>query len=92
MDLGILVLLTASFGIVLLLLQRSETKRRRTVFIFLLPVFLVIVWYSNSRAYHREALLGFVLAVVLNVLFWLFIGRYNPVGSSDSIRVLGLDD
>ncbi len=92
MNLGILVLLTASFGIVLLLLQRSEAKRRRTVFIFLLPVFLVIVWYSNSRAYHHEALLGFVLAVVLNVLFWLFIGRYNPVGSSDSIRVLGLDD
>lgn len=92
MDVGILVLLTLSFSVVLLMIQRSESKRRKTVFILLVPVFLVIVWYANSRAYSAEALVGFGLALALNLLFWVFIGRYNPVGSSDSIRVMGLDD
>jgi len=33
------------------------------------------------------------LALVLNLLFWLLIGRYNPVASSDkNIRVIGMDD
>jgi len=30
-------------------------------------------------------------AIVVNFLFWAFFGRYNPVGSSDSIKVYGLD-
>jgi hypothetical protein len=33
-----------------------------------------------------------VVALVVNFLFWLLIGRYNPVGSSEDIQVLGLDD
>lgn len=41
---------------------------------------------------HEEAWAGLTIAVVFNVLFWLFIGRYNPVGSSDSIQVIGMDD
>lgn len=36
--------------------------------------------------------LAVVTALVCNGLFWLFIGRYNPPGSSDDIRVLGLND
>ncbi len=92
MDAGTILLLTLSFGILLLLVQRSEVKRRKVVMILLLPVVGIVIHYANARAYLREALVGFVLALVLNGLFWLFIGRYNPVGSSDSIKVLGLDD
>ena len=32
-----------------------------------------------------------IAALVVNFLFWALLGRYNPVGSSDSIRVYGLD-
>jgi hypothetical protein len=34
-----------------------------------------------------------IYAVLFNVVFWLFIGRYNPPGSSEeNIKVLGLND
>lgn len=34
-----------------------------------------------------------VAAVVSNILFWAFVGRYNPPRSSEEdIKVLGLDD
>jgi hypothetical protein len=44
-----------------------------------------------ATAYATTNLAAFT-AIALNVLFWLFIGRYNPPGSSDDIRVLGLND
>jgi hypothetical protein len=31
-------------------------------------------------------------ALIFNLLFWVLLGRYNPPGSSDSIKVLGMDD
>lgn len=31
-------------------------------------------------------------ALIVNFLYWALLGRYNPVGSSDSIRVYGMDD
>lgn len=92
MDAGMLLLMTLSFGVLLLLMQRSEVKRRKVVIVLLLPVVGIVVHYANARDYLREALIGFLLALVLNGLFWLLIGRYNPVGNSDSIKVLGLDD
>jgi predicted cobalt transporter CbtA len=33
-----------------------------------------------------------VSALIFNLLFWVLIGRSNPPGSSDSIKVLGMDD
>lgn len=33
-----------------------------------------------------------VSAVVINLLFWALVGRYNPPGSSDSIKVYGMDE
>jgi hypothetical protein len=47
------------------------------------------VWF---RDVHTEAWVALAAAVVLNLLFWLLIGRYNPVGSSDRIQVIGMDD
>ncbi|NWG16594.1 MAG: hypothetical protein HXY41_08165 [Chloroflexi bacterium] len=92
MDAGMVVLMTLSFGLLLLLVQRSERRRRRTAFVLLLPVAFVVVWYANQRGHQQEALVGFILALALNLFFWVLIGRYNPVGSSDSIKVMGLDD
>jgi len=47
------------------------------------------VWY---RDIHAEAWTALLIALILNGAFWLFIGRYNPPGSSDDIQVIGLDD
>lgn len=92
MDAGTLLLMVLSFGLVLLLIQRAEVKRRRAVVILLLPAVGLVIHYASARGYLREALVGFILALVVNFVFWLFVGRYNPVGSSDSIKVLGMDD
>lgn len=35
------------------------------------------------------ALIG---ALVINLLYWALLGRYNPPGSSDAIKVFGMDD
>ena len=48
--------------------------------------------HALYRSVHREAWGALVLALVLNFAFWLFIGRYNPVHSSDEIRVIGMDE
>ncbi len=40
----------------------------------------------------NTTILALVSAFIVAFLFWLLVGRYNPPGSSDSIRVLGLND
>ncbi len=54
-------------------------------------IFLLLV-YALWQSAILEALVGLLIATVFNGLFWLLIGRYNPVHSSDEIRVLGMDD
>lgn len=92
MDMGLLALLTASFLILLIVIQRSEQRRRRVVTFFMALVGLLIAWWAAKTNSMGEALGGFVIALVLSFLFWLLIGRYNPVGSSEETKVLGLDD
>lgn len=48
--------------------------------------------YLIERDIHTEAWLALGLAIVLNVIYWLIVGRYNPVASSDEIQVIGMDD
>jgi amino acid permease len=92
MDTGSLILLTLSFTLIFILIQRSEASRRRVVMFCMFLVILLIVWYVNQVNLQGEALLGFIIGAILSFLFWLLIGRYNPVGSSDDIHVLGMDD
>ena len=47
------------------------------------------VWF---RDVHSEALFALVTAFLINFFFWALIGRYNPVGSSDRIQVIGMED
>ena len=92
MDIGSLILLSLSFAVIFILLQRSEAKRRRIVIFCMFLVILLIVWYAGMTNLQREALFGFIMGLIFSFLFWVLIGRYNPVGSSDNIHVLGMDD
>lgn len=86
------LVLLLGFGILLFAVQRAEAKRRLLVAVIMLIPGILLQRYANYRDLHTEALAAFILAVVLNFLFWLLIGHYNPPGSSDDIKVIGMDD
>lgn len=90
---GALLILTLVLSMAVLLVQRTEAKRRRlAIFLMIVVVFLTIYW-ANVRELSGEVAFALIAALVLNFLFWLLIGRYNPVGDSDkTIQVLGMDD
>lgn len=92
MQIGSFFLLLGTFIVLLLFLQRTEPKRRLVVGIGLTLLGVLIVRFINYRGLHTEGQLAFAIALALNALFWLFIGRYNPVKHSDEMKVLGLDD
>jgi membrane protein CcdC involved in cytochrome C biogenesis len=91
-DISHFILLLIAFTVIMLVVQRAEPRRRLVVAIVMLGVGILIQRYANYRAAHTEALVAFLAGILLNALFWLFIGRYNPPGSSDDIQVLGMDD
>jgi hypothetical protein len=91
-NIGILVLLTIFISVMLFHVQRSEAKRRIIVALVMLGVGELIRRYVFYRGVHTEAQVALVIALIVNFLFWLLIGRYNPTHSSDEIQVIGLDD
>ncbi len=116
MNAGGWLLLTALFSIALLLIQRTERKRR-IVTAVIVSFFVVLVWrYAIYRIstdcdvvirqicgsfWMRQRMTAIAIttvnwsivsAIIFNVLFWVLIGRSNPPGSSDSIKVLGMSD
>ncbi|MBL8163324.1 MAG: hypothetical protein JNJ61_15160 [Anaerolineae bacterium] len=92
MDGGSIVLLSIVLGTIFFILQRTEKQRKRGVQVVMGGLGLLIIWYVGMRQYWGELVVALLIALVFNFLFWVLIGRYNPVGSSDDIRVLGLDD
>ncbi len=92
MDVGLTLLLTFLFSLIFLLIQRSERRRRLIVIFAFLVVGELIRRYTWYRNVHTEAWVALILALLINLLFWLFIGRYNPPHSSEEIQVIGLDD
>lgn len=86
------VLFSFLYGILVLIIQRSEQRRRQVVALILIAPMILLHALANARGVGSESTAGVVLALVLNFLFWLLIGRYNPVGSSDDIHVIGMDD
>lgn len=92
MDTQSVVVLTVALGLIFLIIQRTETKKRRIVSYVMAVVMLVVLWYVATIQIWGAAIVALLLALFLNYLFWLLIGRYNPVGSSDNIHVLGMDD
>jgi hypothetical protein len=53
-------------------------------------------WWIDANAAtmaNNSIVRAILYAVLFNLLFWLFIGRYNPPGSSEeNIKVLGMND
>jgi hypothetical protein len=92
MNWWITFLLTVSFTVIFVLIQRSEQSRRCIVWLSMLVVLGLIGYWSITAQVVGETVLGLIFGLLLTGLFWLLIGRYNPVGSSDNIKVLGLDD
>lgn len=89
MDWGYVTLVAVTFSILLIIAQRVEERRRRMVrgFIVSMAILLMIRYELQD-----ENLVGYVIALFVSFLFWLLIGRYNRVGSSDVIKVYGMDD
>ncbi|MCY4105402.1 MAG: hypothetical protein OXG02_01660 [Chloroflexi bacterium] len=92
MNAPVLITLGVVFSGMLLLLQRAQANRRLLVSLMLLPLFALCWVYASTSAAIRSAWLAFFFAILFNVLFWLIIGRYNPVAKSEDIRVLRMDD
>ncbi len=93
MDWGYTLLITLAAAALLLMIQRAEPKRRRLVGFFVILALLLIRHNAFLKSHlHEETAIAFALALLLNGAFWLLIGRYNPVSSSDNVRVLGMDD
>lgn len=92
MDMGSFFLIFIWFALIFFLIQRTEANRRRLVISLMFIVGFLTWYWANFRGLDREFIFGLIAGLVLNVLFWILIGRYNPVGSSDDIQVIGMDD
>lgn len=93
MDLGYAALIAITVTLLLVLIQRTEKTKRRLVMGFVMICFLVIRHNAFLKGdLHDETLLAFVAGFLLSGLFWLLVGKYNPVGASDEIHVIGMDD
>lgn len=92
MDWSTATLLSVAIGSLLFLIQRTEARKRLIVVVVSLVAFELIRRYVWYRDVHGEALFAIIVSVFFNAAFWMFIGRYNPVGSSDQIQVIGMDD
>lgn len=93
MNAGVILLLTFVLGVMLFLIQRAEKRRRRLAALVMAGLAFLLWYWANYRQLGSEFAASLLLALFLNLLFWLLIGRYNPVGDSEAgIRVLGMDD
>ena len=93
MDWSYVTLIAIVVSLLLIMIQRVERKRRRLAAVIVAICFLVI-WQNTAIKPHlsAETAVAFGIGIVLSALFWLLVGRYNPVGSSDDIEVIGMED
>lgn len=91
MNLETLTLLTLFFSLMFFIVQRSQASSRRMILFLMIAPILLLRHYAMSRGVESEAWTAFIIALILNFLFWALIGRYNPVASKE-VHVLGLDD
>jgi predicted neutral ceramidase superfamily lipid hydrolase len=93
MDLNYIGLIALLVALLLVMIQRTESKRRRLAVILVVPGLLLIRQNAFLKGdLHEETLLAFIIGIILSLLFWLLIGRYNPVGSDSEVKVIGMDD
>jgi hypothetical protein len=89
---GTLFLMILVMTAVGLIIQRTEEKKRRGVLIVMGIFMLGVLYFVSLRDFWGGLVLSIVIAGVINLVYWMLVGRYNPVGTSDSIKVLGMDD
>ena len=93
MDGNFLALITIFMTLLLIMIQRSAPARRRLLFAFAALCLLLLRHYTTLKDdFHAETLIAIVLALLLAGVFWLLIGRYNPLKGDDEIQVMGMDD
>ena len=93
MDWNYVALIAVTAALLLVLIQRTDPKRRRLAVAFVALCFLIIRHNAFIKGHlHEETLLALVIGLALSGLFWLLIGRYNPVDADDGIQVIGMDD
>ena len=93
MDWNYLALITITVTLLFVLIQRTDPKRRRLSIAFVALCLLIIRHNAFLKGdLHEETIIAFALAFVLSGMFWLLIGRYNPVAADDEIQVMGMDD
>lgn len=86
------LVLSLLFLMTFISLQRADPSRKKVIRNFSIFMYLLIGFYAWWYRAYIEMLVGLAAAALISGLFWLLIGRYNPVNSSDDIRVLGMDD
>ena len=93
METNYLALISVTVALLLIFVQRTETTKRRLVWSIVIMCFLIIRHNAFLKGdLHDETLVGFIVGFILSGLFWALIGKYNPVGSSDEIQVIGMND
>jgi len=93
MNWGAFALLAIVISVSLLFVQRSEAKRRRLTTMLTIVIGFLVYYWAGVRGLTREFVTALIVALVFNLVFWLLIGRYNPVKDSDDmIQVIGMDD
>lgn len=83
----------AVFSILLIIGQRVAKRHQGRYRVLLILIALFWAWWRFAQ-FPFEMIAGLLSALFLSFIFWLFIGRYNPVGNEDDtqIKVYGLDD
>ncbi len=75
--------LTAIFAALMLIVQRTEARRRRIVFVVMLVGAELVRRYLVYRDWNTEGLLAVLMALVIAAAFWLAWGRKHPPRSSE---------
>lgn len=93
MDTSYIILISIAVAILFIILQRTEKTKRRMTWSVIIVCLLVIRHNAFLRGdLHEETLLGVIGGIIISGLFWALIGKYNPAGTSDGIKVIGMDD
>lgn len=93
METNYIALISVTVALLLIFVQRTELTKRRIVWTVVILCFIVIRHNAFIKGdLHEETLIGFIVGFILSGLFWALIGKYNPVGTSDDIQVMGMND
>ncbi|MBI5929087.1 MAG: hypothetical protein HY862_07255 [Chloroflexi bacterium] len=90
-DRGAFLALFGLYAGMIVLVQRTEQRRKLLVF-WLMGIAALLTWgRAQSRGVAVEGDWAVLAALGVNFLFWLLVNRRFPPGSSDVIEVYGME-